>query len=455
MNNGIFYNERNIRERGMAVTNPMPRLDEVGRIGRLTGYHMRMNDIVGELQSLSFSEEDMACGVLFLGSAGCGKTNVINRLMYDVLSSMTADDVAIIYDVKREFTEHFYINGDIVISPDSYTDIWNIYNDILEFSVNEGIGSIEIEQVRMRSTELVSRLFEGQRSEMNPFFVNAAVMTVSGVIELDILEALTDPDAARRLNNRSLRERLGAMDKNDYYKRFSGAGSRFAAHAKLFAEHGDDEGRGIVTEIVTMVGRQFVGSFGEAGEFSVANVIRERGGRVVFLQNDISLGGTLSAVLSAFYDMAISYAARPNAMPRGRVFLFLDELATLSSKQLELALTLLRSQRVCMIGGLQNISRLRMNSPTAPDRAEALLEAFQNVIAMSCTSDTREYLKKRFGKTRVMERYDSSSGKLELRPTERYVVEDYEFEELRIGDAFCQLRGQAVFKYHFDRYIFR
>lgn len=454
MNSNIFYQERNIRQNGIAVTNPMPDFECMGnRIGKLTGFHMLNNTIVDDLRTISFSEEDMACGILFLGNAGCGKTNVIYRLMYDALTSMTEEDVAIVYDVKREFTEQFRIKGDVVLAPDSYSDVWNIYNDILAFAVSSEERKFSVEQVRMRSLEIASRLFEGQRSDMNPFFVNAAVQTVAGIIELNILEAITTSDGTRWLNNRKLREELGRMGQEDYYERFANAGSRFTAHAKFFTENKDSEGKGIVTEIITMVNKQFIGAFGEAGEFSIADFVEKRGGRTVFVQNDISLGNTLAPILTAFFDMAICYAARPGK-PRGKIFVFLDEIATLHMRQLEMALTLLRSQRVCIVGGLQNVSRQRMNEPNNPAKTDALLESFQNVIAMDCMVDTQEYLKKRFGKTQVMERYDAPNGRLELRPRERSVVEDYDFADLRCGDAFCKIRGHAVFKYHFDKYVF-
>ena len=268
----------------------------------------------------------------------------------------------------------------------------------------------------------------------------------------------------RRYSPRALGARFGEIPKPTVYSlderrprgnaRRSVPGDDFRALAANFDPQIND-GRGIVTEISTMAGRRLVGSYAANGSLSLVELVKNRGKKVLFIENDLSMGDALSPVISTVVDQLIAAAASPRFTGRGRIFLFLDELPTLRVKKLAMALTLLRQNRLCVIAGVQNIDRRYMNEPNNRSEIDALLASFQNLILMRNDGNTAGYISSRLGKTKVRDRFDNPDGSAGFSIREEAVIETEELRSLGIGDAFCRLGYDPAFRFHFNRYTIR
>ena len=108
--------------------------------------------------------------LLFLGGIGTGKTNAFYQIIRQLRSSLTGDDIVILFDTKGDFYRSFYRSGDIVISNDETAtgpdgkDYWNIFYEIeRDDHMEENI------------VEVSKSLFSQKLEKTNqPFFPNAA-----------------------------------------------------------------------------------------------------------------------------------------------------------------------------------------------------------------------------------------------------------------------------------------
>lgn len=55
-------------------------------------------------------------GLLFLGDAGQGKTNTMLSLTGQILENLEENDLAVIFDLKGDYQEAFYEDGDLILN---------------------------------------------------------------------------------------------------------------------------------------------------------------------------------------------------------------------------------------------------------------------------------------------------------------------------------------------------
>lgn len=72
----------------------------------------------GRADAIRLDEELLSRNALFLGCSGTGKTNAILLLLDRLFSTMGPEDVAVVFDAKRDFFNRFYTpeRGDLVLS---------------------------------------------------------------------------------------------------------------------------------------------------------------------------------------------------------------------------------------------------------------------------------------------------------------------------------------------------
>ena len=396
-----------VLEGSIAAENPFPQFSSSReRCYKLPGkFH-------GQDASIPVTDSLLSMGLLFLGSAGSGKTNTMLSLASQVLSSLKEDDIAVFFDMKGDYRDIFYADGDISLSATNDYFVWNLFDELI------------------------------------PFFVNAAREVTEALLRYFLLEAQESGDASR-LNNAALKGFIQGLDSSgddnyDAYRQVLAMYERFKGTLTYIPprELNDRSAYGVITEITGMAGDVLAGAFGASNRtdryVSAAGFAREGGGRALFLEYDPTLPAAQSYVFRFFVDSLIANRGDP-ALPTGKTYLFLDEFAMLPKLEyLDKALSHFRSKGVCVIAGLQSTEQMNVQYPEAT--AKLILESFQSVTAFRCESSSIQWFQKMTGSARVRERTTAPGGGLEYsRPRDRKCVEDWEMRG-GLGNAGTTLR---------------
>lgn len=439
-----------------AASGPFPGPDSTAQY-QLEGFYAPEN-ARPKKELLRLNDELLTKGLLFLGSAGTGKTNAMLRLSGQILTQMTDDDAAIFFDVKRDYYEAFYEPDDYVLDAVEGTDLWNMFEDILACQGNPN-------RMEMKIREICCYLFYGRSSSHEPYFVNAAREITEHILQYFLYQAEETGDY-RNLNNQALKEFIIGLrcksgeDSYDGYRRVMGMYEQFRGALTYLPpkEFNDRSAYAVISEITSMANDMLVGNFGrkrleEDRYVSAGNYMRAPKARVLFMEFNPSLAKSQTHVFRYFLDWIIALCGDPSGQ-KGRTYLFLDELAVLPELEyLDRALNLLRSKNVCIVAGLQNTQQMFVGYPR--EKALTVLDGFQSIVAFRCGGESVQYLQQRFGNALVQRIYTERGGRMTLGVPERVpAVEEYEVQGLKRGDAFVSLAEKAPFRFHFSRYEF-
>ena len=392
-------------------------------------------------------------GILLLGSAGCGKTNVISQAAAQVLLDKRIDCVSIIFDSKGDYYNHrgFFRPGDCIIGNGrefrENSSIWNIFDDILA----DGTDPCDYEA---NAREISTSLFKGRESKTQPFFCDAARDILAYVMIYFIRRSTENPaEWGDRLNNADLAAFLRRATADMFCKMFK-AYPDMHFLLNYLGDGTSTQALGVLGQLTTLVNDVFTGVFAmkaSAGQesFSIRRAVREKKGRAVFIEYDISRGESLTPIYRVLIDLALKEALSRDAS--GRSYFFLDELKLLPKVgHLEDALNYGRSKGVCMFAGLQNVSQIY--AIYGKDRALSILGGFASLIAMhNCDAESREYVTQRFGPSLYAYSYRNPSDERIDRESSGFAVEDWDQRALELGDAIIGLASQSnPFKFHFE-----
>ena len=402
--------------------------------------------------SVSITATHLSKNMLFIGGTGSGKTYALNLLLQELRAKMTDQDVMIVFDTKGDFERHFFnkSKGDILIgnSPQyrSSTELWNIYNDVLIDGWKDEIASINI-------NEIARGLFEKNKSESQPFFANAA----RGIFCAQMLATVRGASSDRKIRDNQLNNKALI----DYFNKATMKKFELLSHSypdlhriQLYLGDGtSNQALGVLAEIQVMLQDTFIGVFGENGDFSIRDFVRNKGGRTLFLEYDLSIGETLAPLYSLLLDLALKEALGRSEEEgkRGNVYVVLDELKLLPSiMHLDDAVNFGRSMGVKILAGLQSMTQIY--DMYGENKGEAILSGFCSLFAFRPNdAKTREYVQSRFGKNMVSEMFDADQSA----PSERrqgYTVEDWELSKLCVGESIIGLDGAPPFRFMFDEF---
>ena len=127
----------------------------------------------GKNHSFGMGEDLLNKHTLLVGSTGCGKTTLIDKMIDQIQKQMTDDDVMIIFDSKGDFYRKFgNRNKSFVIgnSGEYYLKSlrWNIFKEICADGWDDS-------KIVTNAQEICRILFaEREKRSNNPFFPNAA-----------------------------------------------------------------------------------------------------------------------------------------------------------------------------------------------------------------------------------------------------------------------------------------
>jgi type IV secretory pathway TraG/TraD family ATPase VirD4 len=405
---------------------------------RLLGLDSSNREVFIPLDDNLFSQH-----MLFLGSIGSGKTNGIFQIISQLRNSMTSNDVMLIFDTKGDYYNAFYRDGDIVISNDekatgpNHEDYWNIFNEIeLDESMEENI--IEIAR---------TLFYEKSQRSNQPFFPNAARDLFTGILLHFCRNAgqlTTDNAQLRSFLDQSPSAEIRAMLQNH---------DDLKAMVSYIADDRSPQTQGVISELQQLIREIFVGNFRKAGDLSLRKAIRQKGGRIIFIEYDLGIGGMLTPIYRLMLDMAIKEALG-RKKSEGNVWFVVDEFRLIPHLQhVDDGVNFGRSLGAKFIIGVQNVEQVFHAYGEA--LARSILSGFLTTIAFRVTDTaTRNYIQQLFGKNRKREAYMATvqaRGIIE-QVRDANVVEDWDIANLPVGRAIVGLPGREPFYFQFKRY---
>ena len=249
---------------------------------------------------------------MFLGGIGTGKSNAFMQVLRQLRNTVTNSDVVIIFDTKGDYQKEFYKPGDIVISNDDTacgstgSDYWNIFGEIEKDTQQE-------ETV----VEIAKTLFkEKTEKTTQPFFPNAAKDLFSAVLYHCVRNG-------GDFSNYDLRQYFDQSNVEDYLNLLDCHQDLKAMKSYIAGEH-SSQSLGVLSELQQLVREVFIGNFRKKGTLSMREIVRNKGGKFVFIEYDLSIGNMLSPIYSLLFDMAIKEALS-RKKSEGSVYFIADE----------------------------------------------------------------------------------------------------------------------------------
>jgi len=381
--------------------------------------------------------------MMLLGGIGTGKTNAFNQIIRQLRTSMTQEDIAIIFDTKGDFYKEFYRPGDIVISndntacgPNGTPDYWNIFLEI------DNGGSMEENIV-----EIAKSLFHKKIEKTSqPFFPNAAKDLFSAILT----HYSRHPELTA--NNLNLRRFLDGAPTAQIRDMLNQHDDLRAMTSYIFDDR-SPQTQGVISELQQLSREIFLGNFKQAGTLSMREIVRRKGGRFVFIEYDLGIGNMLSPIYSLLFDLGIKEALC-RKKSEGSVYFITDEFSLLPNLQhVDDAVNFGRSLGVKFMIGIQNIDQIYENY--GEHRARSLLSGFLTSVCFRVNDEaSKKFIKELHGVNRKKEVYMASvqgRGIVE-NVRDANVVEDWDITRLGIGQAIIGLPGREPFVFQFKRY---
>ena len=400
-----------------------------------------------EQGSLRITDDDLATGTLLVGGTGCGKTTLFYKVLDDLVYSIGDEDVMIIFDSKGDYKGKYYCPSNprhILISVSEkdrdYAKSWNVFGEL-----TDSTGSFS-QDIDLIAGEITKALGRGMESETQPFFHLAAEDMLAKIQTAIVRDGARNRDISK-LNNEYLYEVLSSYD-NQAILALTGKYNDYKYLSNYVGDKSSNQSLGVYGYLMAMKNRVFQSKFrrkSPAGEFSISKLVREKGGKIVFLEYDVKYSETLSSIYSLFYDLAIKEALSL-AENKGNTYFICDELNLIPYvTRMEELLNLGRGKNCKTLVGLQSVSQLKKNYDEA--EAESMLAGFLTAICFNSVDNaTREYVKDRFGET--FEVYNFGGSNISRNG---YTVTDKDIRDLGVGEAVIDMKGAPPFKVRFKK----
>ena len=396
----------------------------------------------GQPDRFVLTEKLLSQHLMLIGGIGSGKTNTFNQLLQAVVPQLTSRDVMIIFDTKGDFYKEFYKPGDIVISNDATAtgstgpDYWNIINEL------EDDGHLAENVI-----EIANALFaEKLKNSSDSFFPQAAK---------DIVTAVLFHFAKNRAKIRPTNKMLSDCFKKSTQEWFSAllaSYDQYSAMKSYIPADAPGQALGVLAEIQQTTRQVFVGNFAKPGNLSIRNLVRNKGGKKIFIEYDIGVGGMLSPIYSLLFDLAIKEALC-RSKSEGNVYFVVDEFKLLPNLQhIDDAVNFGRSLGIKFMIGIQNTDQII--EAYNENMAKNIFSGFLNQFAFKVSDySTRNYVKERAGENRKCTTMKTTSVQESIEKAN--VVEDWDIANLKLGEAIVMLNSAEPFIFGFKEFISR
>lgn len=403
----------------------------------------------GKSAAFTLDNDVLSKHTMLVGGTGCGKTTLFYHFVSQIKRIMTNDDVMIIFDSKGDFYSKFFNkSSDIVIGNSKQyateSEHWNIYKEILA-------DSWDSRDYILNTQEICKSFFEERtKNTTNAFFPNAARDLLAAIIIAFIREGQKDPDIMKEFfYNNKLKEFLDMSDSTMIKDLLSDSPD---ANSVLSYISGDNaQSQGVLSEMYSVVREILIGVFAERGKFSMRNFVREKGNKTLFIEYDLSIGSMLTPVYRLMFDLALKEALGRNK-PQGNVYLICDEFKLLPHlRHIDDGVNFGRSLGVKVMAGIQSVEQLF--EIYGQSRGKNIAAGFSSIYAFRANDiSTREYVSGLFGKNIVLEQYQMLDNRIVEEKRNGSTVEDWDMNNLSVGEAIVGLPFSQPFSFYFDIY---
>ena len=403
----------------------------------------------GQQTSFGLDEDVISKHMMLVGGTGCGKSTLFYHIIKQLKKKMTENDVMIIFDSKGDFQSKFFASKDIVIgnSPQyvRQSQRWNIFKEILA-------DGWDNRQIIMNTQEICKALFEERtkNNSSNPFFPNAARDLLAAILVSIIRISEGDKHfIVENFYNNRIKEYLDASSGRDICDLLDGFQDMRSVLS--YIEGDSAQSQGVLAEMFSVVRDLFIGVFAEKGKFSMRNFVRQKGGRTLFIEYDLSIGSVLTPIYKMLFDLALKEALG-RTKSQGNVYFICDEFKLLPNLQhIDDGVNFGRSLGVKVFAGLQSIEQLY--EIYGPSRGRNLAAGFSSIIAFRANDvATRDYISSLHGKNMVLEQYRMLNNTMVEEKRMGHTVEDWDLSSLRIGEAIVGLPFVPPFRFQFEMY---
>lgn len=398
----------------------------------------------GETVAWPIDEGTLSKHMILLGAIGMGKSNAMNNIVRSIRTTMSRNDVMVIFDTKGDYYKEFYRTGDVVLSNDkratngSKADYWNLFGEVM----------ID-KRWEENATEIAKTIFADRLAKTTQvFFPNAAKDLLAALI----LCICRNQEPIELKHNRALLHILQTLtsEKMVSYLKYHQDMENMISYIQ---DSKSGQTLGVISELQSATRELLVGNFAQKGNISMRQLIRQKGGRAIFVEYDLGIGGVLTPIYRLLFDLAIKEALC-RERNEGNVYFVMDEFSLLPHLQhIDDGVNFGRSLGARFIIGAQNISQVY--DAYGADRANSLLSGFSTTICFRLNDGkSREFFKELNGKNGRITSYDAvvkAKGQID-QYREAYVVEDHDIDTLSIGEAIIHSGAYPPFRFHFKLY---
>lgn len=399
--------------------------------------------------TLNLDDDILSRHTLLIGGTGSGKTNTFYYFIEQLKKKMTPNDVMIIFDTKGDFESKFYSQGDIILGNSSkyknITEKWNIYKELVVDGWND-------ENIQMNTNEITYSLFKDAMEKTNQQFFPSAARDLFASIILAHLKAGKNNVDIRKLafNNKALKGYFDKLNPNKIIKLLS-VSPELSSVLSYIGDGSSNQALGVIAEMQNVIRKIFIGSFAQDGRFSVREFVRQKNARTLFIEYDLSMGEILTPIYRLLFDLALK-EAMGRCKSEGNVYFVCDEFKLLPDLQhIEDGVNFGRSLGVKVFAGVQSVEQLY--EIYGESKGKNIAAGFSSVYAFKANdSSTRDFISDLYGKNIVLEQYKTSNNTLVEEKREGKTVEDWNLNNLQIGQAIVGLPFKQPFVYKFDEY---
>lgn len=388
----------------------------------------------GKTYNILMTPDALSQHVLFSGSIGSGKTTAMYGLLDSIIRSMDSKDVMVVFDAKGDFRKHFFRPGkDAVISCRSdATTIWNMFREV------ELDGPEELE---MNLTELVNSFFDEKIRRSNaPFFPVAARDVLYGIM-LYIIRSVdiryrTNEELYLYLRDASLEDVIGSFEEMDDLR---------GLLDYIYSESGmTEQSQGVYSELRTVAKEMLIGNFRKSGDFSIRSFVRNKGGRILFVEYDLMVGSVLTPIYKAIFDLAIKESLSRKHSD-GNVYFVIDEFSLLPRLyHISDGVNFGRGLGAKFIVAIQNCQQII--EAYGAEGAYSILSSFGTLVSFrTAERATINFIQDHYGSARINYSYaarDSRQGNRETFVTQK-AVEDLDILSLQPGEAIVSVAAYS------------
>ena len=408
--------------------------------------------VVHLMNGLALDDENcFQSPVLIQGNVGTGKTTLQQDIMKQILpfAKRTGDNV-VIFCPKPDMLE-FAEPGDIIVSINNLdpASCWNMFREF-ENAADPYTAIREIAADLFREAEERSTQIFFPQAARDMFVRTCMYMTD---YEKRTGNKLSNADFVKFIETTTVKgtdDVPGWLDLADMHPEY------FSVVRDYLGE-GSEQGRGVLSELRTMVSTTFYGSFASPdGSFS-SNVLKTGSANIFLYYNYSESGHSFLHVMKILTDLLLKQGMDPFA--KHKTWYFFDEGSLLpQSDVLVDALSMGRDPGGKHTNGVRIIMTLQsarlMARHYSEKEAKMLLSLFPNVISFKVVDPmSRAVLSERYGKARYQYSYAGIGDRTHYVDCVEDVISDFHFSSLaKKGQAIVSMPGVCSKPFLYDGY---